>query len=79
MPYKFKRQFSSLKTGKTYVAGATVPDVFTHEPATIAELLASGDIRLVRPDPIPEPIEEPIEELPVEELIAPKKKKKVTA
>ena len=78
MPYKFKREFASLKTGKTYVAGATVPDMITREPASTAELLASGDIRLVRPDPIPEPIEEPIEELPVEG-IAPKKKKKVTA
>jgi len=79
MPYKFKREFASLKTGKTYVAGATVPNELITAPAVVSELLASGDIRLVRPDPIPEPIEEPIEELPVEEIIAPKKKKKVTA
>jgi hypothetical protein len=80
MSYKFKRILSSLKTGRSYAAGSIVPSVIISEPAVLAELLASGDIELVRPVPISEPIEEPIEEPPVEGLVTPKtRKKKVTA
>ena len=81
MPYKFKRNFSSLKTGLTYVAGSVVPTVISSSPAVVAELLRSGDIELERipiPEPIEEPLEEPLEELPVEDapaLVAKKTRK----
>jgi hypothetical protein len=68
MPYKFKRQLSSLKTGMTYVVGSIVPDIFSSEPSVISAMVASGDVELVRV-PIPEPIEEPIEELLKELLV----------
>ena len=75
MAYKFKRQFSSLKTGRTYVAGAIVPDELLRAPAVVADMVKVGDIqRVLIVEPIVEPIEEPIEEV----IEKPKKKRKGT-
>lgn len=71
--YKFKRIFSSLRSGRTYAAGSVVPDEMLTFPAAVAELLHSGDIERVL---IAEPIEEPIEELEEIPAETPKPKKK---
>lgn len=68
--YRFKRIFSSLRSGRTYAAGSVVPDEMLIVPASVAELLRSGDIERAL---TVEPIEEPIEEIPAEK---PKQKKK---
>lgn len=65
MPYQFKRYVSSLKTGRSYPAGANVPASLSN-PAVIAAMLASGDIEeIIEAAPIPEPapLEQPVEEV----------------
>ena len=79
MSYQFKRYMSSLKTGRDYSAGTQVPELLINNPASLAALLASGDIELVVDAPVPvlvdELIDEPLE-LPVEEIRSTKKKAK---
>jgi len=75
MSYQFKRYMSSLKTGISYTAGATVPDALLNEPGVVAAMLASGDIELII-ESEPAPLEEPLEELPVEDVKPTKKKAK---